>query len=300
MIGALVISLLLSGAGDPESKELAAKSFAEGEAAFARRQFTAAALAFERAGRLVPHPSAWLNASEAWERAGDLVRAAEGCDRVIELAEVRARFFSEAKKRLARIEPKIARIDVSGAPEHRVRIDGGEARRAPFSKRVLPGAHRIVWTAPDGEHAMELELGPGDSQAISLDVEPQDEAPPLEAIQETPTSTPAVAATPPPVEVEPEPPTEPSTEPEPAIEPSFGPPPAQSWVAFGAGGVAFGVGLTFGGLTIAAKNDFNATPTPATADDFFDRRRTANIAYAAAAVSVLVGVGLWILDDLAL
>ena len=54
MIAALLIAACLTAEIDPASRELAAKSFAEGESAFAKRQFSTAALAFERAARLAP------------------------------------------------------------------------------------------------------------------------------------------------------------------------------------------------------------------------------------------------------
>src|SRR5687767_13950840 len=66
-----------------EEKQQALKSFKRGEEAFGRRQFVRAARAFERAACLEAHPSAWLNAAEAWERAGDLGRAAEDLEEVI-------------------------------------------------------------------------------------------------------------------------------------------------------------------------------------------------------------------------
>jgi hypothetical protein len=277
MIAALFIALSIAAQPDPASRELAAKSFAEGEAAFAKRQFSTAALAFERAARLVSHPSTWLNAAEAWEKGGDFVHAAEDCDRVLEIVDVPAEFAEEATRRLERLEPLIARLEVRGRAERRVKIDGGETRRPPFSKRLSAGKHRLE---VDDEQRI-VELAPGESRSIELD-------PPAEVVQatETPTSAPQLILEPPP----------PKTEEEDGIHP----PPTASWIAFGAAAAALGGGLTFGGLTLAAQNDYEAAPSLELADRFFDRRRTANLLLGATVVAVAIGVGLWILDEPAL
>src|SRR5262245_40697639 len=123
MIAALLIAACFASEIDPASRDLAAKSFHEGETAFAKRQFSTAALAFERAARLAPHPSTWLNAAEAWERGREFVRAAEDCDRALELDNFAERFFDEARKRLERLEPKIGTLEVRGGSEMRVKID---------------------------------------------------------------------------------------------------------------------------------------------------------------------------------
>src|SRR4051794_10118832 len=84
-LGALLLVASVTGVAraqlpTDEARRLAADSFRQGQTAFERREFAAAAAAFEQAGRLAPHPSAWLNAAEAWERADEPLRAADDCD----------------------------------------------------------------------------------------------------------------------------------------------------------------------------------------------------------------------------
>lgn len=86
-------------------RALASRSFRQGEAHFGRREFREAAIAFERAARLAPHPSPWLNAAEAWARAGDLVRARAACEKVLSIRAAPA-FEEVARRRLEHIESR--------------------------------------------------------------------------------------------------------------------------------------------------------------------------------------------------
>src|SRR5437868_2667472 len=74
-----------AGAADPapDEHDRAAEIFRQAQAAFARREFSAAAAAFEQAASFENHPATLLNAAEAWEAVPDEVRAAEDCDRVL-------------------------------------------------------------------------------------------------------------------------------------------------------------------------------------------------------------------------
>src|SRR4051812_39095386 len=86
---AVPVALVLLGWGparadDPSSgaRARADESFRQAKAAFARGEFAAAAAAFEQAATFVLHPAPLMNAAEAWENAGEPVRAIEDCDRV--------------------------------------------------------------------------------------------------------------------------------------------------------------------------------------------------------------------------
>ena len=81
LVGA--ISFASSALAEPTDKQRAAELFAGGEAALKRGDFPGAGAAFEQAALYAPHPSALLNAAEAWELAGDVTRAAELCDRAL-------------------------------------------------------------------------------------------------------------------------------------------------------------------------------------------------------------------------
>src|SRR4051812_10152240 len=77
----------------------AAEIFGQAQAAFSRREFSAAAAAFEQAASFEAHPAALLNAAEAWEAVPDPARAAEDCDRVLAIPGVSPEFQHEADLR---------------------------------------------------------------------------------------------------------------------------------------------------------------------------------------------------------
>src|SRR5258708_39824655 len=59
-----------------DDRRQAAKDFADGDRAFKEGDYRGAAVAYERAYARVPHHSALWNAARAWQRAGELARAA--------------------------------------------------------------------------------------------------------------------------------------------------------------------------------------------------------------------------------
>jgi hypothetical protein len=72
-------------------------------------------------------------------------------------------------------------------------------------------------------------------------------------------------------------------------------PPTLSYVAFAIAGVSTGVGAYFGAQTLAARDDFDAHPSPDARDAFFERRLITNVAFGIASLGVLVGAGIWFL-----
>lgn len=173
-----VLFFLLLGSSEARSgtsrrEALARKAFLQAEAAFARRDFASAAQGFERAAERVPHPSTWLNAAESWERAGDLVRAAVDCDRVLEMKGAPARFRAEATRRLVRIEGGLATLELHGTSPAGAQIDDGSRVLLPKRQRVLPGTH-VVRAFPEerGEpRRFEVTVASGDVATIDLDAE---------------------------------------------------------------------------------------------------------------------------------
>jgi hypothetical protein len=254
----------------PEDQKRAAESFRQAEAAFARKEYAAAAAAFELAARFAPHPTAHLNAAEAWELAGDPVRAAEACERAIALADPDPSFQAEAKKRLEALGPKVARIEIAGPPRMRVRIDGGEEIAPPAKRYVTPGTHRIEVRDPEGGTSSTSTVAPAGETAI-VDL------------------TPARVEPPPPPQPDHRPPPPPVIEDEPPV-------PAATWVAFGIAGAAGTAVAILGGLTVAAQSTFEEDPTQPNADAFYAMRVGTNVSIGIAGAAALTGAIIWIVD----
>lgn len=265
----LAFSNLAHAESNDDARARASQSFREAKAAFARRDYGAAAAAFEQAAKLAPHPAPWLNAAEAWEKRGDLVRAAEDCDRALGVPNGDESLRKEAEGRLAQVLTHIGTLEIIGARSFSVRVDQDEAATAPFLKRVTPGAHRLLVTdlTTNQERAIDVQASAGEVAKVDLG---------------SPSAPVATANEPAPS----------SQMPRPVA--SNGPPVA-SWILFGVGGafaVATGVA---GGMTLGAQSDFNAAPSQEALDRFKTDRLLTNVFLGAAVVSAGVGATIWLL-----
>jgi tetratricopeptide (TPR) repeat protein len=88
LVVALVTSMCALAQGEPseisaQDKARAAKIFRSAEGAFRQHEYARAAEQFEEANSIAPHPAALFNAARAWEKAGELRRAANLCGRYL-------------------------------------------------------------------------------------------------------------------------------------------------------------------------------------------------------------------------
>lgn len=263
----IILALLLGGrahAAPPSAKEI----FAEAQAAFARGDFVAAASAFEETARIQPHPAPLMNAAEAWERAGQPVRAAEDCDRVLAMPDLAPAFADPARARLARLSSSIATVNVTTPVGSYAQVDAAPPDRIPFRKRLAPGSH-VVALRGTGEASVatrNLELAGGEVVDVAF-------APPR--------TDGAIFNDPPP---RPPPPRRSAA------------PPIGSFVAFGFGAVALGTTTYFGVRTLDLRSEFERTPTLDIADDFDTAKVVTNVLVGVALVSLAAGVVLWIIS----
>lgn len=249
-------------------QEKARQSFTVGKAAYARGDFAGAAAAFEQAAFYAPHPSPLLNAAESWELAEKPARAAQLCDRVLEMPNIDAQFLKGAQQELAKVEKKVGTILVKAPARARIEVDEHEETTAKI--RVMPGAHKVKVTDADGEaRTQSVTVAGGESKDLDF--------------------------------LTPGPPKTEDTKPSPLVEQKKdeeskrrgGGPPLATWICFGAGAVATGVGVYFGIQTLGAKDDFDAHPTTTARDQFKSDRFATDVAIGVAAASLAVGFILW-------
>lgn len=137
-----------------EQQTAAAAKFKEGERAFAKHDYAGAAVAFEAAYAIAPHPDVLLNAIDSREKAGDLAIAATWCAHLMrEYPSQKA--SNEASQRLARLRPKLGRLDLSvqGGKAEGLMIDGRPAELG--ESYVDPGDHIITATLVGPEATAE-------------------------------------------------------------------------------------------------------------------------------------------------
>lgn len=273
---ALAVAIALAGSAraDDAAHRRAAESFRQAQAAFERRDFAAAAAAFEQAAQFEPHPAPLLNAADAWERAGDPAHAADDCDRALALPNASDAHKNDAEQCLRRLTPRLATLDFRGPSTIAISVDGGPQLIVPLRRRVVPGHHAIT----------VVDLGTSVSRRVDVDVRGGD----VRAVDVAPgipsTTVPVVPS------AEPAPPR-----PAPESPSRSRGVPTSTWIAFGIGGAAAAVATTFGLFAVSMKSNFDGGDTTQTTADTFHRDKAiANIAWSVAGIAAATGVILWI------
>jgi len=141
-------------AGDDEpapswkEEQEAAGHFKAGVRAFWQHKYVEAAQSFEKANEVLPNHKAVFNAADAWEKAGELVKAARMFRQYLQVAPEKAKARDEAQTRLEGILSKVGRLDLAGDKANDITIDGESA--ALGETLVAPGEH-VVAAVADGQ-----------------------------------------------------------------------------------------------------------------------------------------------------
>lgn len=211
----------------PADKAAVTAKYREGELAFVQRDFKRSASAFMEAFAMSPHPNALSNASNAYERAGDLANAVTATSRILREFPT-SELAVAAAQRVARFRKQLTELDiVVPAGGSAIAVDGvGTDYLHPF---VVPGRHEVTARFATGEAKAVVDAKAGETARVTL------QAP-----------APIVAPHPGPVDVAPKP----------APAGNSGPPlhPAIFFAGLGATAVVGGV-LTWSGLDTVLKRD---------------------------------------------
>jgi hypothetical protein len=264
LLVATILCVSAPAYGEAPERARAAKIFRSAEAAFRQHDYRRAAEGFEEANAIAPHPSALFNAARAWEKAGELVVAANLCARYLRDAPADDARRSKANALIADLIPKLGRIEVIDKGAKDVAIDGRP--RELEVTYVDPGDHTVTGVFGDRIARRKLHVIAGSLARVAL---------------ERPKS--AAAA---PVE-------EPEGSELPAAEPRELRPlsPAHVWV--GAGLTAALAGLTvWSGLdTVSAREQYDEKPTPEGLDEGRGKQRRTNVLLGATlVVAISTGV----------
>jgi len=256
------IAIAGPAAADDSARAHAAERFKAAQLAWSTGQYAAAAEAFTAADAFVPNAGARLNAAEAWERAGELDRAATVADTLIGAVDERA--ARAAAGLLARVKGRIATLSLSGSPDARVQV-GDQIASPPRKLRLKPGSYAVS-VSGIGAVQQRISIEAGEERAFDA------------------------GRAPPPVPPAPAP----IVQPEAALagkraDASQGVP-ALTWVSFGLGAASLGAAGIFAARTLSTKNDYEASATPELRDDFYQNRKLTNVALAAAGIFTAAGV----------
>ena len=249
---------------DATTRARAAKKFRAGEAAFKKHKYKKAAKAFEEAYEIAPHPAPLFNAARAYEKAGDLVTAANLCAIYLRDAPSDDKRQSKARALLADLTPKVGRIQVEAEDGDNVEIDGRSMELEVTY--VDPGDHTVSGEF-DGEiverqvevvagSLVKVSLGP----EVELEEEGGDEGVVVDGDEER--------------------------EPEPGK--GKGLRPVWFWTGAAATAVLGGATVWSGLDTNSARDDFDKNPTQTGYDDGVSKQKRTNLLFGLTAV---VGVG---------
>lgn len=221
--------------GGPPEDARAEALFREGRDAIDKQDWASACSKFRESLALTKRPVTLLNLAVCEEKLGHPAVAAQSLEAALALPETTAERAELARKELARLDAKLARVTFrrgAGAPaDLGVAVDGAPVDVAFGAIRLEPGTH-VVTVAASGhaEATIELVLEAGATRDVELVVGPA-----------TTTAAPSARAAPPPRDA-----------------PAPGGGGTRRTLGFVVGGVgvaSLGVGVATGILTIGKKSE---------------------------------------------
>lgn len=153
---------------DANAKKEAATKFREAEKAFKKHDYTTAAAGFEQAYEIAPHPAALFNAATAYQKAGNLTRAANLCARYLRDAPETDARRDKANALISELTPKLGRIEIEAAGAKQVQLDGS----APELEvtYVDPGDHFV--TGKYGDKSVQRDVAVVAGSLVRVVLEP--------------------------------------------------------------------------------------------------------------------------------
>jgi hypothetical protein len=272
---AMITGLVLLPAGRAHADDLAAarELFRKATDAAAHGDHRTAAELFEDADRNAPRANAVFNAGEAWDEAGDSLRAADAYATALERGDLDAKVADVARARLTDLETKlqasVGSVRVTGPPGARASVAHASKRPVPLRVHVSPGDVVVTVERSGGgttRHTVTVEAG----KITVL-------TPPVDVPLPAPTATPPKLAAPPIHET-----------PKRAWMRPLG------WTLFATGVAAAGVGVGLGVRGLDARNEWDQAqhdPSQINLHDAAVNLRTwANVSFAAAGLVGGTGV----------
>jgi len=258
-----------AAAADPDAA--AVREFHEGQQAYARGDFRAAAQRFEAAFRDDPRGAIVFNAGLSWQAAGEPARAADDYAFALATTDLPAENAADARTRLGALEKSLGRIDVTSPQGSRVSVAHADRLPPPAHVHVAPGRYTVtVLLADDSSRQRSVSVRAGEWAHLDFS---DDHAAPV--ADETPPS-PAPTTTPEP----------PATTAGSSSQRTWG------WITLGAAGVLAGVSAWLTVQFFDANSTNDQQRTPHSHDDAVAAATRLDIGLIATAAVAGVGVGL--------
>ncbi len=192
LIIVLSSALVHADGESPDDLKVAAKLFAEGQKSYREGDYRHAAEAFESAYKRAPRLPPLYNAARAWQKGGEMVRAANLYAVYLRKAPPSAPDRNNATSALRDLEGRVAKLEVHASDLTDLKVDGaafdvGDQSNASFVVYVTPGTHVIEGKHGDKTAEERPVATAGSSMSVVL-VPPKDAPPPVAVVVEKPRS----------------------------------------------------------------------------------------------------------------
>lgn len=265
LVGAsLAVSSTALAADDTEE---AAHRFQEGTRAFGRRDFRAAARAFDEANARAPRGATLVNAGQAWQAAGERAIAADRFFAALRTGELSKRRAEEIQAKLRELERRLGVLQLTAPEGARVSIAHVNDEETPLRIHLAPGTHQATVVVGARQASRLLAVEAGSEVTVFLDVDPapvekRDPSLSLPARQDRNSTTAGTTQR------------------------------VLGWSSIGLGAALAGTAVGLGLSALSARDDYEASNR--TDRDRYDEATTlrtwTNVAWAGAAVAVAAGV----------
>jgi hypothetical protein len=195
----MFVAPLASGQSDTE-RAAARQLFAEGMELQQGGKYADALDKFQHVQRILNAPTTQLHIGQCQAALGKLLEAAEAYRAATRIPvpagnALFAQAEEDAKRELAKVEPRIPKVTVTvtpaSAPGLAMQIDGQPINSALIGEQIPldPGAHTITVTATGyASNEQTVSLGENDSKSMSVSLVPAASSPPGPAPPATPTA----------------------------------------------------------------------------------------------------------------
>jgi tetratricopeptide (TPR) repeat protein len=170
LIAAAACSMAAATQAAPES-ESASELDKKARAAFEEKRFRDAAKLFEEANRRAPFPATQFNAALAWERAGELPRAADAYELALSLDGLDDARTGTASERLSALKKNLGYLVITRPMGASVSVAHVKNAPIPTHVHVTPGSHVIIVRDRTGrEQRKEARVFAGETAQIALEL----------------------------------------------------------------------------------------------------------------------------------
>jgi len=172
-LGVALFSASVHAQESDDDRKAAAKLFGEAQKAYREGDYRHAAEAFEMAYKKAPRLPPLYNAARAWQKGGEMVRAANLYASYLRKAPPSAPDRNSATSALRDLETKLARLEIHAADFSDLKVDGSpieldDQQASSLVIYVTPGTHLVEGVHAGSPARQEPTASAGASMSVVL------------------------------------------------------------------------------------------------------------------------------------